>query len=209
MLISVCLGGRSHGHPRTLVTLIFGTVLGFVFATLITSSTNRAPWLPEYYHSREAPAIVSDPHTGHELKGAEGPEQEVGYHASHEEVHAHENSSLAKQLYRDVRVLCWIMTNPSNHKAKALHVKRTWGSRCNKLLFMSSKAGRCDLLVDKLFRKLNSCFCYTSDPLLDSVALPVKEGRNNLWAKTKEAFKYIYQHHLDDADWFIKADDDT
>lgn len=112
---------------------------------------------------------------------------DVGFHASHEGVHAHENKTLAQQLYKDVRILCWIMTTPKNHQKKARHVKRTWGSRCNRLLFMST----------------------TEDPELESIALPVQEGRNNLWAKTKEAFIHIYKHHLDEADWFLKADDDT
>lgn len=47
------------------------------------------------------------------------------------------------------------------------------------------------------------------DPELESIALPVKEGRDHLWAKTKAAFEYIYKYHIDDADWFMKADDDT
>lgn len=96
------------------------------------------------------------------------------------------NETLSKKLYNEVRILCWVLTNPKSHRTKAIYVKQTWGSRCNKLLFMSTE----------------------TDMELGTVALPVKEGRATLWDKTKSALQYIYKNHFNDAEWFLKADDD-
>lgn len=160
-----------------------------------------------------------DPHNGHDMIYMEGPERDGGHHDVNDEAHAMENATVAKKLYDEVRVLCWIMTNPENHKKKARHVKRTWGKRCNILLFMSSKEGergeifRGNKIPHRHLDQIdNICilFCYRLlDPELGSIALPVGEGRDNLWAKTKEAFKHVYEHYLNEADWFLKADDDT
>lgn len=79
-----------------------------------------------------------------------------------------------------------VMTHPDNHRKKAIHVKDTWGRRCNKIVFISSKI----------------------DLQLDTVVLPFNESRGILWRKTRESFKYLYEHYLDDYDWFMKADDD-
>ncbi|XP_059899244.1 glycoprotein-N-acetylgalactosamine 3-beta-galactosyltransferase 1 isoform X1 [Gadus macrocephalus] len=84
------------------------------------------------------------------------------------------------------RILCWIMTGPKYLEGRTRHVRDTWARHCDTALFMSSEE--------------------TDFP---TVGLNVSEGRDQLYWKTIRAFQYVHRHHLDSADWFLKADDDT
>nr|XP_055068928.1 glycoprotein-N-acetylgalactosamine 3-beta-galactosyltransferase 1-B [Misgurnus anguillicaudatus] len=101
--------------------------------------------------------------------------------------HTDEDGTLADALYKNVRVLCWVMTGPSNLEKKARHVKATWTRHCNIVVFVSS--------VD--------------DPDFPTVGVNTKEGRDQLYWKTINAFHYVMEKYGDEADWFLKADDDT
>ena len=63
--------------------------------------------------------------------------------------------------------------------------------------------------LPRMCTKNHSLYPFVSDPNLPAINVNVTEGRNNLWSKTKRAFAYMYEHHKDEADWFLKADDDT
>ncbi|XP_042885619.1 glycoprotein-N-acetylgalactosamine 3-beta-galactosyltransferase 1-like [Penaeus japonicus] len=93
----------------------------------------------------------------------------------------------ARRLYKKVRVLCWVLMYPDGHDTKARPIKATWGKRCNKLIFMSTK----------------------DDPSVGAIDVGSLEGYTKLWNKTRSALQYIYKNHLEDFEWFLKADSDT
>ena len=95
--------------------------------------------------------------------------------------------TVAEELFQKVRILCWVMTSPANLHRKAIHVRATWGRRCNVLLFASDN--------------FNASF--------PTINITVESGPDHLFDKTMAAFDYIHKNHVEEADWFLKADDDT
>lgn len=100
-------------------------------------------------------------------------------------------SNLTTYLNGNVKLFCWILTNPKN-EYRWKHIAKLLGRKCSKTIFISSQPK------------------YHQYENVEVVAVSVgKDSRDSLWAKTKEAFVYSYKHYYDKYDWFIKFDDDT
>lgn len=162
--------------PR-LIYFVFGVLIGVTFALMFMQTRQMV--------TDEAHNLKPPDHFEHVIDTSDGGNEET---LARHSVHTFENNSLAVKLHGTVRILCWIITTPSNLKSRAVHIKRTWGKRCNKLIFMST----------------------STDAQIDAIPLNVSHSSaNTQWGETKLALKYIYDNHRDDADWFLKADDDS
>ncbi|KAM3174319.1 hypothetical protein ACTXT7_010792 [Hymenolepis weldensis] len=94
---------------------------------------------------------------------------------------------LADELTKKVRVYALILTMPTSKLTRAVHVKATWARRFNGYVFISSE----------------------DDPSLPSIRAVETESREILWEKTRKAFIYAKKNFLNDYDFFMKADDDS
>jgi len=174
----------------TILAFAFGVSFG-VFVVTVLNHFNQEETIHKFFVPEENHDGALDDITRkliHRDSNKFKVESPVDFDADMKDHHHHLSlNKEAEEEQKRIRILCWVMTSPETLPIKGKPVKETWGKRCTILLFMSSQA----------------------DPSFPAIGLDVKEGRENLWPKTRAAWNYIYDHHLDDADWFIKADDDT
>jgi glycoprotein-N-acetylgalactosamine 3-beta-galactosyltransferase len=97
------------------------------------------------------------------------------------------NTLIADKLFNEVKILCLILTQPSNHKTKAYHVNNTWGHKCNRFILLSTE----------------------NDTKFETFSISRNESRSILWGKVKNGFEQAYLKYYKDYDWFLKGDDDS
>ena len=85
-----------------------------------------------------------------------------------------------------LRLFCFIPIPGGKYNLKGEAVNRTWGPRCDQMMY----AGDYDNITYHI-RKMG------------------KPGWNRLWSKTRDSFVYLHDNHLQQFDWFYKADDNT
>lgn len=91
-------------------------------------------------------------------------------------------------LPRAPKILCFVNTHEDNHDTKVKAIRETWGTKCDKLVFASSK----------------------TDESLDAVRIPnANYTYDDLWGKHRETLRHLHSTYKDEYDWFLKADDDT
>lgn len=97
------------------------------------------------------------------------------------------------------RICCLILTAPNNFMKRAIAINQTWAPRCDRYYFISefnkSILSKVELLV--------------GDQLPIAPIKNIPTGYSHLTRKSALAFVFAYEHHVDDFDWFLKADDDT
>ena len=97
----------------------------------------------------------------------------------------YDDVTIANALKNRVRILVWVMTQ---NLGRATQVKKTWAKRAEKVVYVSSQNN-------------------TAFPAVGFA--PLKDDKQHAMEKTHRSFRYIYEQHFEEADWFMKSNDDT
>ncbi|XP_050711672.1 glycoprotein-N-acetylgalactosamine 3-beta-galactosyltransferase 1-like [Eriocheir sinensis] len=179
LLLLVCL--------RTVATFLLGFAIGAIFNLLLASSL-------QFPSLTTAPALDTS-HWEDLLEDVSGVElqrlEDTGYYRTHLRYTPRPapspppSAARSGEIPETPLVLCYVLAGPSTHRT-ALHVKNTWGQRCDSLVFFSTE----------------------DDANLSPEVLDVPEGYGYLWAKSKAALTHLHAQYPQ-FHWYLKADDDT
>lgn len=81
--------------------------------------------------------------------------------------------------YRKIRILCFIGTSTNNFATKVVHIRKTWGKNCDKIIFASNK----------------------SDPQLGVIGFNGPDDRSHFFKKLVNLMSYIRWNFIDEYDW--------
>lgn len=108
---------------------------------------------------------------------------------------------IAAGLAEKVRILCLVPTTLNQHKEDATAVKNTWGSHCNRLLFVTNE-------FDEYVNASNAIAYNITLETQNNTSNGTKNEtkQDNSWPKLKTALQYIYNKFDGDFDWVLKAE---
>ena len=129
------------------------------------------------------------------------------------------------------RVWCSVLTMWPERRENIEAVMATWAPLCNRIIFVvdnttarpapapakSESAADRKKRIRAEMKYKKKAFSWEPAPSthrgFDFVRLPMElpqsEGHRNIWQKSWRMWRYVARHHMDDAEWFLKIDDDT
>ncbi|XP_052280822.1 glycoprotein-N-acetylgalactosamine 3-beta-galactosyltransferase 1-like [Dreissena polymorpha] len=131
------------------------------------------------------------------------------------------DDTVARKLFDEVRVFCWILTTKSGTFSKAAGINATWAPRCNKHVFFASASGEESIITHaplphgatpmqkKEYKTATGNTFKTVSMGTDIMFIDTQEGYDNLTEKFREILQLLNLQEMEHFDWFLKADDDT
>lgn len=167
--------------------ILFGAMVGILLSrTLLETRTGCEQKVLAKRSRDEVPAVNS----GHPDGGGRSRELQIFHKKQQPSTPLRRPKTLREELQSSLRkpLLIGVVTARKLLSTRAAAVNRTWGSKAPKLLFFSSQdPTHTDLPIVSL-------------PGVDDTYPPQK--------KVYRMLKYMYDHHINEYNWFMRADDD-
>ena len=102
---------------HTVVAWVFGSIFGLSVSLLTINLIQHPNYKWSILHKSDKSAFHGHAHSHRDLEYEVGPDDIVVFHKN-DSVHHKDEDLVAREMAGRVRVLCWVMTQPENHRSK-------------------------------------------------------------------------------------------